>query len=60
MLASTNPEEPTMDVYMKLMASAREADVQRSAYRRRVNQLLATCRRRILGIFSVRQPCTPC
>jgi hypothetical protein len=49
-----------MDLRIELLASARAADLEREAAARRLSSLVATCRRWVLGIFPVEQPCAPC
>lgn len=48
-----------MEPAIQLLARARAADVARLAERRRLDALVATCRRRVLGIFPIDTPCTP-
>jgi hypothetical protein len=49
-----------MDSRIELLASAHAADLEREAAARRLSSLVATCRRWVLGIFPVEQPCAPC
>jgi hypothetical protein len=53
-------KETHMDLRIELLASARAADLEREAAARRLSSLVATCRRWVLGIFPVEQPCAPC
>ncbi len=50
-----------MDLLTEMLASAHEADIQRVARNRRLQSLVATCRRRLLGLLPMgqnREPCT--
>jgi hypothetical protein len=49
-----------MDIPLRLIGAARSADFARSAADRRAETLMQRCRRRVLGLFSVEQQCTPC
>jgi hypothetical protein len=49
-----------LDLRIELLASAHAADLEREAAARRLSSLVATCRRWVLGIFPVEQPCAPC
>ncbi|MGH2381939.1 MAG: hypothetical protein ACRDG7_12060 [Candidatus Limnocylindria bacterium] len=49
-----------MDLVTELLVSAHEADLQRAAQSRRLQHLIATCRRRLLGFLPIGQACTPC
>jgi len=49
-----------MHVLTELLASAREADLERAASARRLKSLLDTCRRRLLGVLPIGPPCEPC
>jgi hypothetical protein len=49
-----------MDIPLRLIGAARSADFARAAADRRDETLMQRCRRRILGLFSVEQACTPC
>jgi hypothetical protein len=44
---------------MRLIGTARSADFARSAADRRRDTVLGRCRRRVLGLFSIEQACTP-
>ena len=49
-----------MDIPLRLIGTARSADFARTAADRRRDPFIERCRRRVLGIFTVEQPCTPC
>lgn len=49
-----------MDLLTELLVSAHEADIQRAARTRRLQNLVAICRRRLLGFLPIGQRCTPC
>lgn len=49
-----------MDIPLRLVGTARSADFARSAADRRREPLIDRCRRRVLGLLSVEQACTPC
>ena len=49
-----------MDIPLRLVGAARSSDFARAAADRRRDTVLERCRRRVLGIFTVEQPCTPC
>ena len=46
-----------MDIPLRLIGAARSADFARSAADRRDETALHRCRRRVLGLFSIEQPC---
>ena len=48
-----------MDIPLRLIGTARSSDFARSAADRRRDPLIQRCRRRVLGLFSVEQSCTP-
>jgi hypothetical protein len=48
-----------MDIPLRLIGTARSSDFARSAADRRRDPLIQRCRRRVLGLFSVEQACTP-
>jgi len=48
-----------MDLLTEMLASAHEADIHRAARARRLQTLVATCRRRLLGLLPM-GTCEPC
>ena len=48
-----------MDLRFEMLATAHTADLEREAAARRLGSLVTTCRRWVLGIFPVEQPCAP-
>ncbi|MDQ3148612.1 MAG: hypothetical protein M3Q38_01625 [Chloroflexota bacterium] len=54
-------EDESMDLLTEMLAPAHEADIQRAARARRLQTLVTTCRRRLLGVLpfgQTREPCT--
>jgi hypothetical protein len=49
-----------VDTTLRLVGAARSSDFARSAAERRRDSAVERCRRRVLGIFTVEQNCTPC
>ncbi|HEX7197409.1 MAG TPA: hypothetical protein VF364_11325 [Candidatus Limnocylindria bacterium] len=49
-----------MDLVTELLASTREFEVLRIARSRRMESLIATCRRRLFGVLPMSQRCEPC
>jgi hypothetical protein len=49
-----------MNLTTELLASAHEADVERIARSRRLQSLVETCRRRLLGVLPIGPACEPC
>ena len=49
-----------MDLVTELLVSAREADLHRAFRAHRLKSMVATCRRRLLGILPITQSCQPC
>ncbi len=47
-----------MDIPLRLIGTARSSAFARLAADRRRDTLIERCRRRILGLFSVDEPCT--
>lgn len=58
---SNNPETrySFVDIPMRLVGTARSTDLTRHAADRRRDPLIQRCTRRILGLFTVEQACTP-
>lgn len=48
-----------MDIPLRLIGTARSSDFARAAADRRRDPLVQHCQRRVLGLFSVEQTCTP-
>ena len=48
-----------MDMRFKLLAEARDADIERHVATNRTASLAATCRRWLLGVIPVERPCGP-
>ena len=48
-----------MDIPMRLVGAARSTDFAQYAADRRRDPLIQRCRRRVFGLFSVEQACTP-
>jgi hypothetical protein len=59
LLIRRSTKDMRMDSRIELLASAHAADLEREAAARRLSSLVATCRRWVLGIFPVEQPCGP-
>jgi hypothetical protein len=60
MAANSNHQEPSMDIPLRLVGTARSSDFARYAADRRRDPLIQRCKRRVLGLFSVERACTPC
>ena len=49
-----------MHLMADLLVAAHEADLERDVRKRRLQHLVATCRRRVLGILPIGGICDPC
>ncbi|MDQ3691827.1 MAG: hypothetical protein M3406_17690 [Chloroflexota bacterium] len=49
-----------MNLLTEMLASAREADMQREARARRQKSTFNICRRRLLGVLAIGPDCEPC